>query len=313
MEGIWVFIVPLLAALLGYMLSKYSNTQYGFDKEERKKLDNKLYTLEDEVKLLKEQNLLYERKINKLISLQQDNTRVVSDHLEQDLVSKPTSEEAITDVLQKGQTQKSESNSVDKKVSKYESLKHDNLQIIEGIGPKMESVLKENGIDNWQTLSTQTDNDLHDILGKYGKRYKIIDPSSWAQQANLAASGSWNQLTAMQKGLYADQESGDRVELTPKVEKVMIKLGIIKEYKLDDLKAIEGIGPKIAELLNNSNINSWKQLAETNVTTLQSILDKAGKRYQLADPSTWAKQAALAQAGRFDELTDYQETLQGGL
>ena len=46
-----------------------------------------------------------------------------------------------------------------------------------------------------------------------------------------------------------------------KLEKIMIKLGLIKKWKQDDLKAVEGIGPKIAGLLMDSGIKTWKQLA----------------------------------------------------
>ena len=199
-----------------------------------------------------------------------------------------------------------------KRASKFEALKHDDLQIVEGIGPKMEAVLKENGVQAWDQLGNQTKESLREILEKYGNKYKIIDPDSWPEQASFAAHGKWSQLVRMQKGL--DVGRGALMGDTPaKIEKVMIKLGIIKEYKQDDLKAIEGIGPKIAELLNVHGINSWKDLANTTVNALQNILDKAGKRYQLADPATWPKQAELADAGKFDELSDYQEYLQGGI
>ena len=51
---------------------------------------------------------------------------------------------------------------------KYAKLKPDNLQIIEGIGPKMESVLKENCITSWTNLASQSNEDLQAILNKYG-------------------------------------------------------------------------------------------------------------------------------------------------
>ncbi len=199
-----------------------------------------------------------------------------------------------------------------KKSLKFEALMSDNLQIVEGIGPKMESVLKENGVINWLVLSEQKKEDLRGILELYGNKYKIIDPDSWAEQASYAATGSWSQLVSMQKGLDAGKYIGQG-ETTAKVEKVMVKLGIIKEYRQDDFKAIEGIGPKIAELLNREGINTWQELAMTELRSLQNILDKAGKRYQLSDPRTWPKQAALAAEGRYDELSDYQELLKGGV
>ena len=45
---------------------------------------------------------------------------------------------------------------------------------------------------------------------------------------------------------------------------------------------------------------------------MQEILTAAGDRFKLADPETWAKQAALAAQGKFEELQAYQNELNGG-
>lgn len=184
----------------------------------------------------------------------------------------------------------------------YSKLGSGNLQVIEGIGPKMESVLKENGINTYAELASKSEGELRSILNRYGDKYKIIDPADWAGQAGYAARGDWDGLIASQKADGSDS----------KAEKVMVKLGILKAWKLDDLKAVEGIGPKIAGLLNDAGINTWRELANTSVDRLESILEAAGKRYQLADPSTWPKQAGLAADGNWDELERYQDFLQGG-
>jgi len=59
----------------------------------------------------------------------------------------------------------------------------------------------------------------------------------------------------------------------------------------DDLTKIKGIGPKVANLLNESSIINFAQLSATNITDLQAILDKAGSRYRIIDPITWPEQA----------------------
>ena len=61
-----------------------------------------------------------------------------------------------------------------------------------------------------------------------------------------------------------------------------------KKQKLTD---INGIGPKIAGLLNAAGINEIKDLAEAEMKTLEGVLDAAGPRFQMHDPSTWVKQA----------------------
>lgn len=85
-----------------------------------------------------------------------------------------------------------------------------------------------------------------------------------------------------------------------------------KGPKLDDLKIIEGVGPKIETLLKEGGINTWAELAEAPVDRLKEILDAAGPRYQIHDPSTWPAQAKFAAEGKFDELKEYQEVLMGG-
>ena len=80
----------------------------------------------------------------------------------------------------------------------------------------------------------------------------------------------------------------------------------------DDLTRIEGIGPKIAGLLNAAGIHTWAQLAEAEVATLQKVLDEAGPRYRIHDPATWPQQAGLAAAGSWDKLEELQDRLKGG-
>ncbi len=85
-----------------------------------------------------------------------------------------------------------------------------------------------------------------------------------------------------------------------------------KKVKQDDLKLIEGIGPKIEELLHNAGIKTWANLASATTETVQAVLDEAGPRYRMHDPATWAKQAAMAAEGQWEELEAYQAQLQGG-
>lgn len=80
----------------------------------------------------------------------------------------------------------------------------------------------------------------------------------------------------------------------------------------DDLKRIEGIGPKIADLLNQAGIFTYAQLAAAAVADLNQILEKAGPRYELADPASWPQQAKLAAVGDWTALDALQETLKGG-
>ncbi|QIP11242.1 50S ribosomal protein L17 [Spirosoma aureum] len=80
----------------------------------------------------------------------------------------------------------------------------------------------------------------------------------------------------------------------------------------DDLTLIEGIGPKIAELLNNAGITTFAQLAASEDEAVQQVLADAGSRFNVHDATTWNEQAALARDGKLDELKELQDRLKGG-
>ncbi len=79
----------------------------------------------------------------------------------------------------------------------------------------------------------------------------------------------------------------------------------------DDLKKIEGIGPKIESILNDAGITTFAQLADTDVDTLDQIVRKdAG--ITIAHPASWPEQAQLAAAGEWDALEKLQDALTAG-
>ncbi len=78
----------------------------------------------------------------------------------------------------------------------------------------------------------------------------------------------------------------------------------------DDLKRIEGIGPKTAGVFQAAGIQTFAHLADTDADTLARILKEAGLR--LAYPATWPEQAALAAAGDWEALRSLQGELKGG-
>jgi len=84
------------------------------------------------------------------------------------------------------------------------------------------------------------------------------------------------------------------------------------QYAEDDLKIVEGIGPKIEELLNADGIRTWRDLANADTEALRDILQRAGSRFQMHDPETWAEQAQLAVDGAWKKLEEYQDFLNGG-
>lgn len=80
----------------------------------------------------------------------------------------------------------------------------------------------------------------------------------------------------------------------------------------DDLKKIEGVGPKLAEVLNTGGINTFADLAAKSPEEVKTVLENAEGNFAMHDPTTWPKQAQLAADGKWDELKALQDELDGG-
>ena len=85
-----------------------------------------------------------------------------------------------------------------------------------------------------------------------------------------------------------------------------------RRKKKIDLTIIEGVGPKIKGLLEKAGLDSFEAVSKAKLKDLQAVLDEAGPRYRMHNPSTWAEQAALAAAEKWDELEALKEKLDGG-
>jgi len=95
-----------------------------------------------------------------------------------------------------------------------------------------------------------------------------------------------------------------------KAAKIALPSG--KKITQDDLKMVEGIGPKIEGLLHAGGIKTWQELADAPEADVQKILDEAGPRYRMHQPATWAKQAQMAANAEWERLEKYQDWLEGG-
>ena len=81
----------------------------------------------------------------------------------------------------------------------------------------------------------------------------------------------------------------------------------------DDLKKIEGVGPKISELLQKAGLTTFAKVAASTPEEIKAILEAAGPRYQVHNPKTWPTQAELAAKGDWDGLQKLQDELNGGV
>lgn len=80
-----------------------------------------------------------------------------------------------------------------------------------------------------------------------------------------------------------------------------------KTIKQDDLKLVEGIGPKIEGMFKDHGIKTWKGLSEASLAECQKILDTGGTRYKIHDPASWPLQAKMCYEGKWAELVKWQQ------
>ena len=79
-----------------------------------------------------------------------------------------------------------------------------------------------------------------------------------------------------------------------------------RPIRQDDLKIVEGIGPKIEGLFHNYNIKTWKALSRTSVSKCIEVLQSGGEKYRVHDPSSWPMQAKMCYENRWKELYRWQ-------
>ena len=139
----------------------------------------------------------------------------------------------------------------------------------------------------------------------------VVEEAEEPETATQEAAPVEEPVTTTIEEPSLDLDDWEEETTTDAVEKEIP--GKYKKVKQDDLKILEGVGPKIAELLANAGLDTWKKVADASVDQLRSILDEAGPRYRIHKPDTWPKQALLAHEGKWKELGDYQEYLDGGV
>lgn len=85
-----------------------------------------------------------------------------------------------------------------------------------------------------------------------------------------------------------------------------------RNTKENDLTRIEGIGPAIQKILKAKGIKTFRKLSNTKIAILREILEKAGPRFTMHVPDTWARQAGMAASGKWEKLKAWQDKLHGG-
>ncbi|MFT5735723.1 MAG: large subunit ribosomal protein L21 [Maribacter sp.] len=127
---------------------------------------------------------------------------------------------------------------------------------------------------------------IESIVAKGAKKSKAAEPKKAAPKTEVAPKA-----------------------VAPKKEVAPKKAVAPKATKADDLKKVEGIGPKIAETLSAAGITTFAELAKAKPVKISEIIaDVRGNHVT----DTWPAQAKMAGEGKWDELKKWQDELNGG-
>lgn len=166
---------------------------------------------------------------------------------------------------------------------------YDDLTRIQNIGPFLQAKLHEQDITRYAQIANWTEADIVTYTELIGYLPGIIQRDNWVGQAQDLMRG-------------AIQEPQPYTETSP-----------AEVADDDDLRLIEGVGPKIEAILRANGITTFEQLATTDADQLRQILSDAGPRFKSHNPQTWPAQAGLAADGKLKELKAWQKELKGGV
>lgn len=106
-------------------------------------------------------------------------------------------------------------------------------------------------------------------------------------------------------GWLVSRRKGDGAEAPPEV-----RVHHEEGKAADDLAKIEGIGPKVAQVLNEAGITTFEALGQAKAADIEQVLDAAG--LQMMNPEGWIEQARLAAKGDWEGFERLQGELKGG-
>jgi predicted flap endonuclease-1-like 5' DNA nuclease len=138
------------------------------------------------------------------------------------------------------------------------------------------------------------------LLAAVGIAALVVATGAWAGLRRRSHAGQEAELAAQRPHLEEAQRKARAAGLDPGDP----------DPAADDLKVIEGIGPRAETALHAAGIESYAQLAAARPGRLRKILKASGGR--MSDPRTWPEQARLAAAGEWDALTALQNELSRG-
>jgi len=125
---------------------------------------------------------------------------------------------------------------------------------------------------------------------KNNRSYVSVDPVVEVDVAVAEAPVAEKPVkkTEVKTEVKAEAKTEAKAEVKEEVKKAAPEKA---EAKGDDLTKLEGVGPKLAEILAEGGMTTYAAIAAASVEDIQKILEAAGSRYASKDPAPWIEQA----------------------
>ena len=158
----------------------------------------------------------------------------------------------------------------------------DDLTKIHGIEPATAKLLRQSDITSFRSLRGTSQIRLETILNKGGESFKLVNPSTWSEQARFALDGDWTGLSKWQTS---------NADCTESVEPLKESESPNASSQSDDLTKICGLGKASQKVLEENGICSFTKIASMTSWQLDKLFTSMPRRFQLIDTTSWPTQA----------------------
>ena len=170
----------------------------------------------------------------------------------------------------------------------------DDLLLIKGIGPKLNSMLIGLRITRFDQIANWTAHDVDKVDDHMGQFKDRIGREEWIPQAKLLAAGNTTEWERLYGAVKVAVGAGAAA---------MLAIGIPAAVgAADDLLQIKGIGPKLNTLLVGLGITRFDQIASWGAAEIDKVDDHLGTFKNRITRDAWVEQAGLLASGKIAEF-----------
>jgi predicted flap endonuclease-1-like 5' DNA nuclease len=174
----------------------------------------------------------------------------------------------------------------------------DDLELIKGIGPKLNGVLNGLGVHRFDQIANWTAGDVDKVDDHLDAFKGRIGQEEWIPQARLLAAGNhseWQRIYGAAGAVAAGVAAAGAVAMTA--------IGVPAAVgAADDLLQVKGIGPKLNDLLTGLGITRFDQIAAWGASEIAKVDEHMGAFKGRIDRDLWTEQAGLLARGAIAEF-----------